>query len=139
MRVATEAVLPQFISVIRRPMEKMATIDEEENEVFLHFVGHENEALFNPCRLPLVEETVVVICICTLVLLYSAVYLLYGLSYAVLYDASFQEYRDQKLSGVSGISRFLQKAGTWTGALPSVEALCIGGQKSHLCSVTVCI
>lgn len=33
MRVATEAVPPQFISVIRRPMDKMATIDEEENEM----------------------------------------------------------------------------------------------------------
>lgn len=32
MRVVIEVVPPQFISVVRRPMKKMATIDEEENE-----------------------------------------------------------------------------------------------------------
>lgn len=32
IRVVTEAVPPQYISVVRRPMEKMATIDEEEIE-----------------------------------------------------------------------------------------------------------
>ncbi|KAK1389196.1 hypothetical protein POM88_017374 [Heracleum sosnowskyi] len=33
MRVVTEVFPPQFISVIRRRFEKMATIDEEENEM----------------------------------------------------------------------------------------------------------
>ncbi|WOH05845.1 hypothetical protein DCAR_0625266 [Daucus carota subsp. sativus] len=33
MKVVTEVAPPQFISVIRRPVKKMATIDEEEREI----------------------------------------------------------------------------------------------------------
>ncbi|KAL8087929.1 hypothetical protein AgCh_037899 [Apium graveolens] len=39
MRVVSEAVSPQFISVIRRPVDKMATIDEEENEMASRISG----------------------------------------------------------------------------------------------------
>ncbi|WOH05844.1 hypothetical protein DCAR_0625265 [Daucus carota subsp. sativus] len=35
MRVVTEVIPPHFISLVRRPMEKMATIDEEENEMVI--------------------------------------------------------------------------------------------------------
>ncbi|KAL1812994.1 hypothetical protein ACET3Z_023059 [Daucus carota] len=57
MKVVTEVAPPQFISVIRRPVEKMATIEEEEREILPAFPSHKS-AMTNVPKMRVVTEVI---------------------------------------------------------------------------------